>query len=106
MANPLCRNCKSKIQNHALSVFCTLCQSNTHAKCLNLYSPADIAYTADTSNNWSCPSCLKDNFPFFNIDNHTEFVSLSTPTYLLDQLNLDQLIFNPYDLNEEGGGPR
>ena len=103
MANPICHNCNLRILSHAPFVFCTLCQLKTHIKCLNLYSPADTAYATDSSDNWSCPTCLRDIFPFFDIDNLTEFISLSNPTYLPDQLNLDQLIFNPFDLNEEGG---
>ena len=86
------------------TVFCSLCQSPSHTNCLNLYSPTDIDYTNNNSNNWSCPTCYRDNFPFTQVDNQQEFISLFQPHAVIDHTYHEQLIFNPYDLNEEGGG--
>ena len=86
------------------SHLCSLCQSSSHINCLNLYTPSDLEYATNPLNHWSCPTCLKENFPFYQIDTHYEFLSLTSPYLLLDHPNLDELIFNPYDLNDEEGG--
>jgi hypothetical protein len=101
--NPPGRICNQRVLTHAKTVFCTLCQSISHINCLNLYSPSDLDYTTNNSNNWSCPRCLRENVPFYQIDDRSEFISLSSPYLSLDHPNLDQLILNPYDINEEGG---
>ena len=104
MANPHCRTCLLRVQTHSKSAYCTLCHSTTHIKCLNLYSDDDIEYTKDQSNNWTCPKCLSELFPFYHIDERADLLSLTSPHSSSKHLNLDHLIFDPYDLNEEGGG--
>ena len=101
--NPTCPICNLRVQTHAKKVYCTLCQSVIHINCLQLYSPTDLDYALNNSN-WSCSNCLKSNFPFYSIDDNTEFISLTSSNPILDLPNFDNLIFNPYDFNEEEGG--
>jgi hypothetical protein len=71
---------------------------------MNLYSPSDIDYTTDPNNNWTCPKCLEELFPFFLIDDHLDFISTTSSDTILDLPNPDDLIYNPYDNNDDGGG--
>ena len=98
-----CRICKKKVLSHAKSLFCTLCLQTSHLTCLNLYSDTNVLYATNANNNWSYPSCLKENFPFFYIENQKELTSILTQTINIDQQNLDTLVFDPFDLNDDTG---
>ena len=104
MANPNtdCRICTKKVLHHDKIVFYSLCQATSHQTCLNLYSPGDIDYVNDISLNWSCPKCLSENFPFFQIETSIELTSLFTSNLHLDQAMLDQLVFDPFEQNDMG----
>ena len=84
-------------------MFCTLCKSYTHVSCLNLYSTEDLDYIKNSPNNWTCPTCLNELFPYYTIDNTPDLLALTTQSYA-PTLDLDQLILNPFDLNDEGEG--
>jgi hypothetical protein len=70
---------------------------------MNLYSPLDIDYTIHPSNNWTCPPCLKEIFPFHLIEETREFLSLISSNPTIDPTNFEELIFNPFDTNDDNG---
>jgi hypothetical protein len=102
--NKHCRICTKKVQRHSKTVYCSLCKSYSHNDCLTLYLHTDIDYTKEPTNNWSCPTCLSELFPFANIEDQHELDRLITSHTTNDYSHLDNLLFNPLDLNEKEGG--
>jgi hypothetical protein len=70
---------------------------------LDSYTKDDLDYINNPSNNWSCPSCLADHFPFPSIDVQGEFIELLSPAQAISYSPLDELLFNPFDIDEEEG---
>ena len=60
-----CTNCNSIVQYQ--SIFCNLCSHWVHAKCVPI-SLSDLNKTI--VDDWFCPSCLANIFPFYNIALH------------------------------------
>ena len=55
------------------NMFIVLC--NLSLKCLSIV-PDDIEYIELHRNDWYCSYCLVDLFPFNNLENETEFMSV------------------------------
>ena len=69
--NP-CSMCKFKVHNNHKAIFCNICHLWTHLKCtlLSLSEYNDLTHSHD---DWYCPSCLSDTFPFNHLDSDTDF---------------------------------
>ena len=102
----ICTICLKGILAHATIVKCSTCRSSIHTRCLPNYSPLDIEYAKDEWNNWSCPGCLADLFPYNSIDSgQSIFEAINNPTNLtIDVEALESLIYDPLDLNEDDSG--
>ena len=77
-----------------------MCQSVTHTSCLDLYSKDDIDYSKNAQNNWTCPTCLLESFPFTSVEEPIEFTQILAPDLIID---LEDLLLNPFKLSEETG---
>ena len=69
--NP-CSICKFRVHNNHKAIFCNICHLWTHLKCtpLSLSEYNDLTHSHD---DWYCPSCLSDTFPFNHLDSDTDF---------------------------------
>ena len=69
--NP-CSICKFRVHNNHKAIFCNICHLWTHLKCtpLSLSEYNDLTHSHD---DWYCPSCLSDTFPFNHFDSDTDF---------------------------------
>lgn len=96
-----CKWCKKKVHNENL--ICQVCKCNFHKRCILLSK--DVI--TDTQN-WFCPDCVSQNLPLTHITNDTEFletiVNIMTDNHFeIDKL--DNLVFNPFELNEDDFQP-
>ena len=96
-----CRICYKKLQTHSKTITCSLCNLPSHIICLNQYSPEDIEYAKNITNHWTCPACLKEQFPFYEIEKQPELYSILTDATAALYTNLDELILNPFELGME-----
>jgi exonuclease III len=107
MANtrPKCTSCLKRILTHAKSAACSLCNTSWQFKCLPNYSTDDLTYANCPSNNWTCPHCLKDYFPFFDIDDNIslEQAILNPINSIIDLESLNAMVFDPFDSMEDEG---
>ena len=71
MKNP-CSICKFRVHKNHKAIFCNICHLWTHLKCtpLSLSEYNDLTHFHD---DWYCPSCLSDTFPFNHFDSDTDF---------------------------------
>jgi hypothetical protein len=95
-----CKLCSKRIQAHDRSARCTTCNISWHVNCLPNYSPLDIEYAKHPNNNWSCPPCLKDFFPFYEIECNDAFLNTTAnpiPNLLFNIEELEAMVFDPFD---------
>ena len=80
-----------------------------HINCLPFVKKDDPLYINRKDNNWICTVCSKNVFPFVHIDEDLDFYNAladywpsgsSLPFEFLDN---DNLLFSPFELNEDGG---
>ena len=95
MANIKCNVCHVKIMTHSKILRCSLCHNVYHIKCITLNKKEQQEYT-HMANEWTCPHCYRDIFPFNNIEDDEEFVRNACPTIPL----MNDKIFTPFELNE------
>jgi hypothetical protein len=90
---------------HSNFVKCTLCLQLSHAKCLPNYSDTDLAYAKHASNDWTCPKCLNEIFPFNSIDDTPLFLaSINNPVNAQPDANSFQnLVFDPFESCDDDG---
>jgi hypothetical protein len=92
-----CKICSKKVLTHAKYITCQNCSSKIHPSCLDRYSPDDITYASVPSNFWSCPPCLRETFPMFDIDSNQTFYRILAHNANTDFMTNDNLIFDPFD---------
>jgi hypothetical protein len=66
-----CRCCEKRIATHEYYIKCTTCNLYTHTNCLPNYTHEDIDYAL--TNEWTCPTCLKEFFPYNLLEDSTSF---------------------------------
>ena len=105
MAN--CKLCCKRLLPHAHKLTCANCLGTIHLKCLHRVSKTDLTCRNFLSNQWFCPSCISDIFPFAHLDDDDDFLNAVldfgsfnavAPYGILDDQNL---IFNPFELNDD-----
>lgn len=102
MAN-LCRICNKRLLRHAKQLCCGSCGESCHLKCLPNVKPTDSIYINRDSDNWLCMPCNQSIFPFNHIGSDYEFYNiLSENSGLVNENNLSQLVFNPFDNFDDG----
>ena len=105
MANPIqsCTICTKRVKTHEKIVICHLCTLPSHYQCLPIYSIEDITYANNPNHHWTCPTCLATIFPFNNVENDQHFqheINSHSPNPHNFE-TLDQMIFQPFKLNDE-----
>jgi exonuclease III len=73
-----------------------------HFKCLPVYQLEDLEYAQQINNLWTCPYCLKEIFPLAELDDD-EITTFMKGTGHNSIEHLNELLFDPYELSEEGG---
>ena len=110
MANihPPCKICTKRIRGHEHFIKRSSCSFPLHNKCLPNYSATDIEYASNVINNWTCPPCLQQLFPFYAIDANSAILeAINNPINLTNDLeHLNSMIFDPFNTNDDNSaGP-
>ena len=98
----ICLTCKRGVKITDQSAKCTICYNIYHQKCLPIYDNEDIQYARDVNSYWTCPKCLLEIFPLNNLEDE-EIVNFLNSTREYNINRLDELLFDPFELSEEGG---
>ncbi len=64
-----CSVCYKLLSKSNRGIPCFGCNSKVHVKCSKLRDPNNSFHSF--KGNWQCDNCMKDKFPFFDIDNDT-----------------------------------
>jgi hypothetical protein len=88
---------------HSNSLKCTLCLQFLHAKCLPTYSDSDLDFAKQASNDWTCPKCLTEIFPYNSLDDTPFFLaSINNPINAQPDLNyFHNLVYDPFESCED-----
>jgi len=105
-----CNICLRHVLRHSYHLSCTACKETVHLNCLPCVSKDDPLYTDRHVNSYYCSSCLKENFAFNSLDDDEFILALSEmwtnqSTIPFDILCNQELIFSPFDLNENFKNP-
>ena len=97
-----CPTCQRHVLPHAMQVKCSTCHRIYHMKCISL-NLNDQSYIQANRNTWYCVSCITTCFPFNHIKNDDTFkVGISNlDIESKDIESLSQLLFNPFELNND-----
>lgn len=68
-----CSICTKKIGNNVESIFCDLCSQWVHRKCIKNLSSKDYSTLCSNNDNWYCPPCQSNIFPFYTLEDD-EFI--------------------------------
>jgi hypothetical protein len=96
-----CNICNQRVANHDRNARCNLCNTHIHLKCLPIYNEEDNNYATSTTGHWTCTKCLSEIFPFYDIDDIAQTIQHSNEQEVYNIESLNNMIFNPTDLNEE-----
>ena len=99
-----CTVCHRNVLNHACFITCSNCVLKCHIQCLPNVSKQDTLFINRHESIWFCPECLGENLPFCNLTDDDDFLSALSEysgTPLHTALNLDDLVFNPLDMNDD-----
>jgi hypothetical protein len=100
---PTCPTCLRGVKRNDRSLSCTTCESILHFKCLPAYQINDFKYAKVTDNSWSCPICLRELFPLYDIEENDFIIHFFNNHDLRDAERLAEVLFDPYELSEVGG---
>ena len=90
-------NCCKPVPNHAYKIICHCCKEVYHMKCISLLS-VELEHMFDNLQNWLCPPCIEDLFPFNHIEDDDEFAYLCH-NGISNIIKISDLIYNPFDSN-------
>ena len=62
----ICTKCNNDVLENQNSIYCDLCNTWLHAKCINL-TKKELNLLSLSSETWYCKFCLKSIFPFSSI---------------------------------------
>lgn len=108
MDTSVCKICSRAILPHAYCLRCCYCEHPFHINCLKLVDKNDPLYVNRLTNKWICPICTVDLFPFNHYDEDDEFIRTlreCTSDHDISFADLQNKIFNPFDLNENVNSP-
>jgi hypothetical protein len=98
MIEESCSVCKKRTKLTDRCVKCSLCNKLLHIKCLPVYSQNDIDY-ATNSDNWPCTVCLREIFPFFNLETNQDLLNCNNLNANdMDLERAKDLIFDPFEI--------
>ena len=96
-----CMICFKGILRHARSIQCAFCEMMHHLKCITLCAEFSEQLVSNQEL-WSCSHCITDMFPFKQIADDTDYISViedlascSSLSYLSDKL------FLPFEVNDD-----
>ena len=97
---PIC--CKGLTQ-HVPTLLCSNCKLNVHISCLPTYTDVDILAATVNNSHWTCTKCLSLIFPFYLVEDTQELTNLFQNINHPLLLDLENMIFDPFDNNQDGG---
>ena len=77
-----CEMCSRKLQSHSYQIQCCVCSNHYHMKCVTP-SPEDFLKLTNERNEWHCPTCLSNIFPYDSIGDEKWFYSNDNRHFLL-----------------------
>ena len=92
-----------KLQSHSHQILCCVCFNHYHMKCITP-SPEDLLKLTNESNEWYCPTCLSNIFPYNSFGGENDFIATITDTFGLSDKSLCYLsdkLFMPFELNDK-----
>ena len=94
-----CKTCLKRILTHEKITKCHLCVQFIHEKCLPTYTQEDLEYSNNENNQWTCPHCLKQFFPFNNIEDNREYLDTinNNTQFNINSDILSDLLYNPLE---------
>ena len=93
-----CSMCRKIVRATDKCIKCSLCTKFVHIKCLPSYNQDDIDYASNPANNWSCTVCLRETFPFFNLETNQELINCNNQNITnMDPDKAKDLIFDPFE---------
>ena len=93
--NP-CSICKFNVHNNHKAIFCDICQFWTHLKCTS-FSSAEYIALSNSPEDWFCPSCIAELFPFNQLDDTDFYFALyDFNSCCFDSEHLKDKCFNPF----------
>ena len=88
----ICSICSKALHRTNPGIPCHSCKSKIHVKCSKLSDPKNNFHTF--KGNWQCESCMKNKFPFAEIDDDTLFElsgnSLTRKCEFLPEFSIDE----------------
>ena len=97
-----CMVCDKKVLSHSCSMQCHLCKGIYHINCLYLISKTDSVYINRDRNDWSCPECNSNIFPFNHYDNDNDYYQalsdINYHNFASEYEWLNEIIFTPFEL--------
>ena len=98
-----CPICKRGVKCSDQAAECSICKFKLHQKCLPIYQNEDIRYANQIDSHWTCPNCLKEIFPLYTLEENEEILDFFNDTGYNSIERLNNLLFDPFELSEEGG---
>ena len=92
-----CLICCKPVPNHAYKINCHCYKEVYHMKCISLLS-VELEHMFDNLQNWLCPPCIEDWFPFNLIEDDDDFAYICH-NVISNIIKTTDLIYNPFDSN-------
>ena len=94
----LCQVCHAKILSHSKIISCICCKECAHISCYSLNRDE-----AQELIDWLCKTCLNEALPYYHLDDeeYKSAVYAFTADTPLDFTIINNLVFNPFEFNEE-----
>ena len=77
-----CSICSNKIGKKVDSIFCDICFTWVHRKCIPNLSHAEYESLSNINSDWFCPPCQDNIFPFHKLDDD-EFIFHCNKVYIV-----------------------
>ena len=87
--------CTFSVHTNHKAIFCDICQFWTHLKCTSL-SSAEYYALSNSPEDWFCPPCIADLFPFNRLDVTDFYFALYDFNSCIDSELLKFKCFNPF----------
>ena len=105
-----CNICIKRVLNHSYHITCDFCKGTVHLKCLPSVNKKDSLYTNRDKSVFYCSLCLRDIFAYNRLDDG-DFIEVlaesweNHPLVSFETLENQELIFSPFDLNDNFDNP-
>ena len=96
-----CYICNKRLLCNSLYLNCSVCWLDFQLLCLPGVVKSDLSYLNSSNHTWICVNCNVDIFPFNHHVDNLEFVKCFTEKKDKLSLDLENLLFDPLDLNQD-----